>query len=226
MSVPSKTIELVAAVGSHYEPLPLGPENHSKPTAVSPQFKRKHLEGSNKDPYTLQADGKPLGATAGVMPLSVLGLEELPENHDILVKEGYPNLNFERAPGEFNKDYANFCDAQADVIPPGTKLYRILDEQANPAGAYWATQLPANKASWRCDYAVKDSWNDNGYFTEYTVPSGDGLKVWRGTTAGQEYRENKGKAFYLEGGKEQIFISPNTVTPSPKKLTPWTDASS
>lgn len=226
MSVPEKKFELVAATGPGYDPVPLGPETTSKPADTTPQFKRKHTNGSSQDPYTLQADGMPLGAKEGTMPISALGLEELPEGHDVLVAQGYPNLNFERAPGEFNKDYANFTDARTDVMPPGTKLYRILDEQANPAGAYWATKLPANKACWRCDYAVKDSWNDNGYYTEYTVPSGEGLKVWRGTTAGQEYREHNGKAFYLEGGDEQIFISPNTITPAPKKFTPWTDASS
>jgi hypothetical protein len=50
--------------------------------------------------------------------------------------------------------------------------------------------------------------------------------VWRGTTAGQKYEVSDGKKFYLAGGKEQIFISPNTVTPAPKKFTPWTDARS
>jgi hypothetical protein len=225
MSVPGKTIELVAAVGPRYEPVTLGPESHSKPSNASHQFKRAHADGHKKDPYTLQADGKPLGAKEGIMPINFFGREELPENHDLLVEQGYPNLKFERAPGEFNTDYMNFSDARADVIPPGTKLYRILDEQATPAGAYWATQLPADKACWRCDYAVKENWNDNGYYTEYTVPPGEGLKVWRGTTAGQEYREHNGKAFYLEGGSEQIFIPPHTVSPAPKKFTPWTDAS-
>jgi len=214
-------------------PVPLAPESSGKPEQSkkessiiddSTQFKRIHEDGSSEDPYTLQADGKPLGAQEGVMPISALGLEELPENHDHLVEQGFPNLKFERAPGEFCKDYANFCDARPDVLPPGTTLYRILDEQANPAGAYWATALPESKATWRGNYAVKDSWNDNGYYTEYTVPPGDGLKVWRGTTAGQEYREHNGKEFFLKGGKEQLFISPNTIDPAPKKLTPWKDA--
>jgi hypothetical protein len=226
MSVPGKTIEFVAAVGPRYEPVTLGPESPAKSSDTTLPFKRKHLDGHTLDPYTLQTDSKPLGAKDGVMPKECLGLKLPPKNHNTLVEQGYPNLHFERAPGEFNLDFANFSEARADVLPPGTTLYRILDEQANPAGCYWATQLPANKACWRGDYAVKDSWNDNGYYTDYTVPPGDGLKVWRGTTAGQEYREHNGKEFYLEGGNEQIFISPNTVSPTPKKFTPWTDASS
>lgn len=223
-SAPKKSVEYIPAAGPGYDAVPLAPESAAKPSDTPSQFKRKHSNGSSQDPYTLQADGKPLGACEGVMPKECSGLKLLPENHDLLVEEGYPNLNFERAPGRFNKDYANFSDARTDVLPPGTKLYRILDEQANPAGAYWAAELPPNKAAWRGDYAVKDSWNDNGYYTEYTVPPGDGLKVWRGTTAGQEYREHNGKEFYLKGGNEQIFVAPNTVSPIPKKLTPWADA--
>jgi hypothetical protein len=41
--------------------------------------------------------------------------------------------------------------------------------------------MPKNKTQWRKDYAVKDSWNDNGYYIEETVGP-DGLKVddnWR-----------------------------------------------
>lgn len=223
------------------KPVPLAPESSGKAAASNTEtpakvdaapaedtapFKRAHKDGNAKDPYTLQADGKPLGAQEGVMPKSCKGLKQLPESHDLCVEQGFPNLNAKRVSGEFNMDYANFSDARPDVLPPGTKLYRILDEQANPAGAYWATALPESKAGWRGNYAVKDSWNDNGYYTEYTVPPGDGLKVWRGTTAGQEYREHNGKTFFLDGGKEQIFVSPNTVAPAPKQFTPWTDARS
>ena len=196
------------------------------PTEVTPQFKRTHEDGYEKDAYTLQADGKPLGAQEGIMPRHCQGLTKLPDNHELLVEQGYPNLDFEWSPGVSGEDYANFSDVRPDVLPPGTKLYRIVDEKVRLAGGYWATELPESKANWRCKYAVKDSWNDNGYYTEYTVPPGGGLKVWRGTTAGQKYQVSDGKKFYLEGGREQIYISPNTIVPAPKKLTPWTDANS
>lgn len=221
-------------------PVPLAPESSGKSgTSASAkdsekgdvasseetaQFKRVHKDGNAKDPYTLQPDGKPLGAQEGVMPKTCSGLKQLPENHDLCVEQGFPNLDAKRASGESNMDYANFSDVRPDVIPPGTTLFRVLDEKANPAGAYWATALPERKADWRGNYAVKDSWNDNGYYTEYTVPPGDGLKVWRGTTAGQEYREHNEKEFFLAGGKEQIFVTPNTISPAPKKLTNWMDA--
>jgi hypothetical protein len=133
-------------------------------------------------------------------------------------------LNYEWQLGHYGGDYANFSDVRPDVLPPGTKLYRIVDEEAKITGGYWATVLPDSKASWRSDYAVKDKWNDNGYYTEYTVPPGDGLKVWRGKTAGQEYREHNGKTFFLAGGEEQIFVTPNTISPAPKQFTHWTDA--
>ncbi|OZY87153.1 hypothetical protein CBP51_09245 [Cellvibrio mixtus] len=237
---PAKPAEFLPATAAD-RPVPLAPESLDKVTGnslktsekadVAPvedtaPFKREHKDGSAKDPYTLQSDGKPLGAQEGVMPKACKGLNQLPENHDLCVEQGFPNLNAMRASGESNMDYANFSDVRPDVISPGTTLYRVLDEKANPAGAYWATALPEKKSDWRGNYAVKDSWNDNGYYTEYTVPPGDGLKVWRGTTAGQKYAVSDGKKFYLEGGREQIFISPNTISPEPKKYTNWTDARS
>lgn len=200
--------------------VPLAPESEPQ----EPTFKREHRSGAATDPYTLQADGNPLGAKVGVMPPEMFGLDELPEGHDELVSQGYPSLNIQYSPRKFTQDFANFSTAEPDILPPGTKIYRIVDEAANPAGSYWATELPSSKAGWRGDYAVKDSWNDNGYFTEYTVPEGEGLKVWRGKTAGQEYREHDGKNFYLEGGNEQLFIARNAVSPEPKKLTNWSDA--
>jgi len=47
------------------------------------------------------------------------------------------------------------------------EICRRVDENANNGGAYWAYELPKNKAAWRKDYAVKDSWNDNGYYVEH-----------------------------------------------------------
>jgi hypothetical protein len=130
-------------------------------------------------------------------------------------------LNSLNSKGLPRKDYANFKNARPEELKPGTKIYRIVDEKAPDAGGYWATELPKNKTEWRRDYAVKDSWNDNGYYVEYVVPegpNGEGLKVWRGEAAGQRYEDG---AFYLSGGKEQIFVDPTKVNPSPPKLTEW-----
>jgi hypothetical protein len=42
--------------------------------------------------------------------------------------------------------------------------------------------------------------------------------VWRGEAAGQRYEDG---AFYLTGGKEQIFVDPTKVKPSSPQLTEW-----
>lgn len=200
--------------------VPLGPE----PTTSATVYKREHTDGATRDPYTLQTDGKPLGAKEGVMPREYIGLKALPANHNQLVEEGFPDLDFEFDPGKFAGDYKNFLTAEPVVLSPGTKIYRIVDEKAALAGSYWALALPAGKAEWRSNYAVKDSWNDNGYFTEYTVPEGEGLKVWKGRTAGQEYLQHNNKEFYLEGGDEQLFLTRDSISPLPKKHTQWEDA--
>ncbi|MBT8338698.1 MAG: hypothetical protein HKP58_14150, partial [Desulfatitalea sp.] len=130
----------------------------------------------------------------------------------------------EYAPGRHTRDFRNFTDAKPDTLKPGTKIYRIIDDQSGEftkgvSGSYWTTEMPANKTTWRKDYAVKDSWNDNGYFIEETVGP-DGLKVWRGGTAGQEYRKSD---FFLSGGQEQIFVQRGGIDNFESKPTNWPD---
>jgi hypothetical protein len=165
-----------------------------------------------------------LGAKEGVMPKEYDGLETLPNNYEDKVKEGYPALTYNKGKGVVGKEYKNFSTLEPVELPEGTKIYRIIDEDAEPGGSYWATELPESKTAWRSDYAVKDSWNGNGYYTEYTVPKGETLKVWRGKTAGQQYKQHKGKSFYLEGGNEQLFIAYKSIKPKRKKRTGWKDA--
>ena len=105
-------------------------------------------------------------------------------------------------------------------LPPGTKIYRIVDERAGNAGGFWAYELPESKTAWRSGYAVKDDWNDNGYYVEHVVGE-EGLKAWEGPTAGQTYEESNGKEFYLKGGKTQLFITPGDTDPKKPKLTNW-----
>jgi len=92
-------------------------------------------------------------------------------------------------------------------LPPGTVIYRIVDETAQDDGDWWAFELPKNKTEWRRNYAVKDSWNDNGYYVKYEVPEG-GLKAWKGPAAGQRYEVADGNDFYLPGGKTQLYVDP------------------
>ena len=127
-----------------------------------------------------------------------------------LSKEGWPDLP--------SKEAVNFNSAEPVTLKPGTKIYRIIDDSANPAGSYWSEQLPASRAEWRGNYAVKNDWNTNGKYVEYTVPDGKGLNVWRGETAAQELR---GSNYYLSGGGQQIWMPRNSVTPGAAKPTGW-----
>ena len=185
---------------------------------VHPDGKQPSPTDKYGDPYTLQADGKPLGAKAGVMPNEHMGLKKLtPEQTRLIKDEGYPDLIK-------NEDFKNFSSLEPHTLKPGDTVYRIIDEKAGPAGGYWASELPANKTEWRSQYAVKDSWNDNGYYVKHTVPEGqEEIQVWKGKTAGQQYKEHNGKDFYLEGGNEQIYMTPGTLDKQPltPQLTNW-----
>ena len=102
-----------------------------------------------------------------------------PRERTGFVEWGWPALEIRRASGTTVKEYADFRDIEPVTLPPGTRIYRVIDEKNKVAGVWWTTELPANKTAWRREYAVKDSWNDNGCYVEYVVPEG-GLKAWGG----------------------------------------------
>jgi hypothetical protein len=105
-----------------------------------------------------------------------------------------------------------------DVLPPGTRLYRIVDADSNPAGGFWSLDPPpATEAQWRAGWAVQGQWNGDGAYVEHVVGPG-GLRVWRGPAAPQAAAAD---AWHLPGGREQIFVPPNTVAPSAPRRTPW-----
>lgn len=191
-----------------------------KPYVGDKVFKKQHSDGAEKDPYTLMADGLPQGAKEGTIPKHAKGLKNFPKDLQPLLEEGYPDV-------VGRGDFQNFSDIEPKILPPGTKIYRIVDEGSSEArgesGCYWATELPKNKTAWRGDYAVKDSWNDNGYFVEHTVGE-EGLKVWQGKTAGQQYRKHNGKEFYLEGGETQLYVGYKEIPDLKPKHTNWPDA--
>jgi|GEM_PF-2624555 len=198
------------------ENLPYTPNpEYAEPKAGNRIHRRKHPDGTPEDPYTIQADDKPLGAEEGPMPASLKGLREKPPNHDALQGKGWPNLDYKD-----KETYKTFTDAKPVDLKPGTKIYRIVDERAGDAGGFWSYELPESKAEWRRDFAVKDEWNDNGYYVEHVVGN-EGLKAWEGPAAGQPYQEANGREFYLEGGQKQLFITPGKTEPSAPKLTNW-----
>lgn len=155
-----------------------------------------------RDLTVLGPDGMPIGAVKGEAPL---GLQRT-----ALKKDGWPDLPAREAP--------NFSSAEPVTLPPGSKIYRIVDDSSNPAGGYWSDKLPSGRAEWRADYAVKADWNTNGKYVEYTVPEGPGLNVWKGPSAGQNL---KGYDAHLPGGEPQIWMPPGTVSPGPAMPTGW-----
>jgi len=189
-------------------------------------FKRHHPHGQQNgewpDSYTLTPNGRPLGANEGIMPDDFKGLKKLDEKSLGKIDEGWPDLRYD-------KNFKNFTDLKADTLPKGTKIYRVIDEGTSEAtrqssGAYWAFELPKSKAQWRENYAVKDSWNDNGHYIEHILEQDE--KVWVGGVAGQKYEEFEGSNFYLKGAETQIFIRPGLITGDKiqPKLTNWPDA--
>ena len=89
---------------------------------------------------------------------------------------------------------SNFSSAEPVTLKPGTKIYRIIDDSANPAGGYWSEKLPGSRAEWRGDYAVKPEWNTNGKYVEYTVPDGPGTQRVARHDGGADL---EGSAFHL-----------------------------
>jgi len=120
-----------------------------------------------------------------------------------LTQPGWPDLPAAHAP--------NFQSAQPVDLPPGTVLYRVIDDNSNPAGSYWAPSVPGDEATWRSQSAVKPEWNSDGKVAVFTVPA-SGLKVWMGPASSQGS---------LGGGGTQMWVPPNTVAPGAIYSSPW-----
>jgi len=117
--------------------------------------------------------------------------------------------------------FRTFKDATAVTLPPGTVLYRVVAPNSRDNSICWMSKAAfdklRNKADWRDRFAVWKNWNSNGEFVTYKVPPGQGLPVWRGTTASQPLTDksgrlikanDKGDGFWLQGGAEQIVVNP------------------
>jgi hypothetical protein len=109
---------------------------------------------------------------------------------------------------------------QAENFPKGTKLYRVIGADNNPAGPYWSPDPPpAGEAEWRSSMAVKDQFNGDGGYVTATVTDNDGLNAWSGSAAPQS-SDTDGWA--LPGGGKQIWVKPGTLRPDgPPQPTPW-----
>jgi len=109
------------------------------------------------------------------------------------------------------KETLNFQAAQPVDLPPNTTLFRVIDDNSNPAGSYWAPSLPSDEESWRSASAVKPEWNSDGKVAVFTVPA-SGLKAWMGPASSQGQ---------FKGGGTQLYIPPNTVSPGAVYSSPW-----
>jgi malonyl CoA-acyl carrier protein transacylase len=121
--------------------------------------------------------------------------------------------------------YDTFHIMHPVTIPPGTKLYRIVDPKSKDNSICWMTEAEfrklKSKDDWRRRFAVWANWNSNGEFITYTVPPGPGLKVWEGVTASQKM---KSTSYVLEGGAVQLVVDPShlgKVHISPRQKTGW-----
>lgn len=121
--------------------------------------------------------------------------------------------------------YATFHDAEAVIIQPGEKLYRVIDPSSNDNSICWMRESEfkalKNRGEWRRRLAVWRHWNRNGEYVTYTVPPGEGLRVWEGAAATQTM---KGTDYVLQGGGKQIVLDPGLLQPEylgKRKPTGW-----
>jgi HAMP domain-containing protein len=142
------------------------------------------------------------------------------------VKQGWPDISDE-APIPMRRVYQMFEHAPINPVtyPPGTVLYRIVDPKSNDNSVFWMSKAEFDKLrskdDWRRRFAVWASWNSNGEFVTYTVPPGQGLKAWEGTTASQQMTNTN---YVLEGGARQIALNPNDLNRTylgPREFTGW-----
>lgn len=94
-------------------------------------------------------------------------------------------------------------EATPVIIEPGERLVRVVSPAHNSHddGAFWMREADfkalQSKPEWRRKCAVWANWNRDGEYVTYTVPPGEGLKVWEGPAASQQMKINPD--YVLEG---------------------------
>lgn len=92
------------------------------------------------------------------------------------------------------------------TIPPGETLYRVVDPRSSDNSICWMRKaefdMLTSKDDWRRRFAVWANWNSNGEFVTYTVPPGEGLKVWEGIVSTQKH--NSDQSYKLEGAQRRL----------------------
>lgn len=160
-----------------------------------------------------------------------------PDSQAHFLNEGYPDIG---------NDFKTFAEnaARATEFKEGQVLYRVISPGSADNSVCWMRETEfkklKNKDDWRRNFAVWGSWNSNGEFVTYTVPTG-GLKAWEGkagsqvmNTAGRkpdnvsqldwDKKIDEAKEFSLEGGAVQIVLDPKMLQVSnisARKSTGW-----
>lgn len=164
---------------------------------------RAYLETVNQHAFKKLTEAEEVAAFGKAKPgwVDTTGIEAHPGLAQApLAKPGWPGT----------KAYDTFHTMNPITIPPGTKLYRIVDPKSKDNSICWMTEIEFNKLKskddWRRRFAVWANWNSNGEFVTYTVPPGPGLNVWEGVTASQRMERTN---YVLEGGAIQLVVDPS-----------------
>ncbi len=156
---------------------------------------------------------KQIGQTeAGAIPRTPLIAEQMEQakNRGEMTADGYPVLpanvakNFGDTPQPWNGDDFN------------GQIYRVIDADSLPNGAYWAPgSPPSTEAQWRAAAAVQNDWNGDG---GYVTANSSGLRESIGPAAPQDSSD---AINVLPGGGTQIWIPANSANPTAPLPTPW-----
>jgi hypothetical protein len=179
---------------------------------------RAHLNTVNPHAFSKVSEAEEVAAFDKVKPRWV-------DNTGVMVNRplGAPPRSLEGWPN--TRCYDTFHTMRPMTLPPGTKLYRIVDPTSRDNSICWMTEtefkMLKSKDDWRRRFAVWANWNSNGEFVTYIVPPGDGLKVWEGITASQRLKQS---GYVLEGGGRQIIVEPAHMDKTfvrPRRKTDW-----
>ncbi|WP_368545051.1 hypothetical protein [Enterobacter soli] len=142
-------------------------------------------------------------------------LEALEKDQLVAIQKGWPDIRkIADRQSPLNGKFDTFDSSMRAIeLPPGEKLYRVLDPSSGDNSICWMRESEFNslksKSDWRRRFAVWKSWNENGEYVVYTVPPGKSLKVWEGR-AGTQLNDID-KSFSLEGGAVQIMVNPTDL---------------
>lgn len=140
---------------------------------------------------------------------------DYPHMQRVPKKQFWPDISDASSNKATKGAYQTFHDAEPVVIPPGETLYRVVDPSCKDNSICWMREAEfrtlKNRSGWRRRFAVWRHWNRNGEYVTYTVPPGEGLRVWEGATASQKLDETS--RYVLEGGGKQIVVDPGQLLP-------------